>query len=252
LSTTNIEAIALRGIPEVRPGDDLADLIVEALRRARVRPRNADILIVKHKIVSKAEGRIVRLADVVPSPRARRWAAAWGHDARVLELALRDARRVVRAGHGVLITETRHGFICANSGLDLSNVDGGASAVLLPEDPDASAARLRRALRRRLGVALAVIVADSFGRPWREGLTEVALGCAGVAPLHDLRGHRDPYGYTLHATEECVADELACLAGLACGKLQRTPACLIRGFRYRPGRGDGKKIIRPVERDLFR
>jgi coenzyme F420-0:L-glutamate ligase/coenzyme F420-1:gamma-L-glutamate ligase len=244
--------MALRGMPEVRPGDDLAHLIVTALRRERLRVRAGDILVVKHKVVSKAEGRIARLADVTPSSRARRWAAAWGHDARVLELALRESRRVVRTGHGVLITETKHGFICANSGLDLSNVDGGESAVLLPEDPDASAARLRRELRRRLGVDVAVIVADSFGRPWREGLTEAALGCAGLVPLHDLRGRRDPYGYTLHATEECVADELACLAGLTCGKLQRTPACLIRGFRYRLGSGNGKKIVRPAERDLFR
>jgi coenzyme F420-0:L-glutamate ligase/coenzyme F420-1:gamma-L-glutamate ligase len=247
-----ITAIPIRCIPEVRAGDSLAELLLAALRRQRQRLRAGDIVVVKHKIVSKSEGRTARLADVKPSARARRWAKRWKNDARLLEVALADARRVVRSGHGVLITETRHGFVCANSGVDLSNVDGGSTAVLLPLDSDASAERLRADLRRRLRLHIPVIVADSFGRPWREGLTEAALGVAGLEPLHDFRGRRDPHGYTLHATAEAVADELACLAGLACGKLQRTPACIIRGFPYKRGKGSGRELVRPAERDLFR
>lgn len=250
--SAHIEALPIRGLPEVGPGDRLPDLLLAALARQRRRLRAGDVLVVKHKIVSKAEGRIVRLAGVMPSPRARRWARRWQHDARLVELVLREARRVVRTGHGMLITETHHGFICANSGVDLSNVDGGESAVLLPLDPDASARRLHQALQRRTGRHIPVIIADSFGRPWREGLTEAALGVAGLRPLHDYRGRRDPHGYTLHATAECVADELACLAGLVCGKLGRTPACIIRGFRYEPARGAARQIIRPRARDLFR
>ncbi len=244
-------AIPIRGLPEVQRGDSLVELIVAALGRQRERLRAGDILVLKHKIVAKAEGSVVRLDTVAPSPRARRWAKQWKHDARLIELALREARRVVRFGHGVLITETHHGFICANSGIDLSNVDGGASAVLLPADPDASARRLSSALRRKLRVHIPVIVADSFGRPWREGLTEVALGAAGLRVLHDLRGQRDPFGYVLHATAEAVADEIACLAGLACGKLQRTPACIIRGFAYERARESGRKLVREREKDLF-
>ncbi len=168
------------------------------------------------------------------------------------ELALRESRRIVRQKNGVLITETRHGFICANSGVDVSNVDGGSHAVLLPKNPDQSAARLRRELKKQLGIDIAVIVSDSFGRPWREGLTEVALGVAGMRPLVDYRGRRDPHGYSLHATIDAVADELACAAGLVCGKLAGTPACIIRGYSYRRGNGSAKELIRAAERDLFR
>lgn len=207
---------------------------------------------VTHKVVSKSEGRVVRLDAVEPSARARRWARRSGNDARVMELALRESRRVVRRGHGILITETRHGFTCANSGVDLSNVDGGASAALLPRDPDRSAARLRRALTRRLGFSIPVIITDTFGRPWRLGLSEAAIGLAGMKPFRDYRGRRDPYGYRLHASLEAVADELAGVAGLACGKLDRAPVCLIRGFRYEPGRGRGRDLLRSRREDLFR
>ena len=168
------------------------------------------------------------------------------------ELALRESRRIVRRKRGVLITQTKHGFVCANSGVDVSNVDGGTHAVLLPEDPDRSAARLRSEIKKRAGVAIAVIVSDSFGRPWREGLAEVALGVAGMQPLIDYRGRRDPHGYSLHATVDAVADELACAAGLVCGKLASTPACIIRGFSYRKGNGNGRELIRPAKYDLFR
>jgi coenzyme F420-0:L-glutamate ligase/coenzyme F420-1:gamma-L-glutamate ligase len=167
-------------------------------------------------------------------------------------LALRESRRIVRRKRGVLITETRHGFVCANSGVDVSNVDGGRHAVLLPVNPDRSAARLRRELKKALGIEVAVIVSDSFGRPWREGLTEVAIGVAGMRPLVDYRGRRDPHGYSLHATVDAVADELACAAGLVCGKLAGTPACVIRGYAYRRGSGGARELIRPAKNDLFR
>lgn len=247
-----ISAIPIRGIPEVRPGDSLSDLIKAALKKRRLAFRDGDILVLKHKIVSKAEGRIVRLADVKPSRKAMAWARRWQRDARVIELALRSARGVVRMKNGVLVTETPHGLICANSGIDLSNVDGGHSAVLLPEDPDGSARRLMQDLRSALKLHVPVIIADSFGRPWREGLTEAAIGVAGLAPLRDYRGQRDPQGYVLHASAEAVADELAAMAGLACGKLDRVPACIIRGFAYEQANGSARKLIRAAERDLFR
>lgn len=252
MSAGAIVAIPVRGIGEVRTGDRLDDLIVAALRKSGERLRAGDILALKHKVVAKAEGCTRKLAEVKPSARALRWARKWKHDAKLAEVALQDARRVVRAGHGVLITETRHGFVCANSGVDLSNVDGGETAVLLPADADASARRIHAALKRKTGLHIPVIVADSFGRPWREGLTEAAIGVAGMSALHDFRGRRDPHGYQLHATAEAVADELACLAGLVCGKLQRTPACIIRGFAYKKGRGSSRELVRPRERDLFR
>jgi coenzyme F420-0:L-glutamate ligase/coenzyme F420-1:gamma-L-glutamate ligase len=152
----------------------------------------------------------------------------------------------------MLITETHHGFLCANSGVDVSNVNGGSHALLLPEDPDRSAANLRRALKRRTGIAVPVIITDSFGRPWREGLTEFAIGIAGMKPLRDDRGRRDPHGYKLHASVEAVADELACAAGLVCGKLNRAPACIVRGFQYEPGPGRARDLLRPAVNDLFR
>lgn len=247
-----LRALPLRGMGEIRRGDSLVEAILAALRRRKLRLRAGDILVVTHKVVSKAEGRVVPLKTVSPSARAVRWARGSGHDPRVAELALRESRRVVRRGHGVLITETRHGFTCANSGVDLSNVDGGRSAALLPRNSDRSAARLHRALKRRLGISIPVLITDTFGRAWRLGLTEATIGLAGMKPFRDYRGRRDPYGYRLHASLEAVADELAALAGLACGKLDRAPVCLIRGFRYQPGRGRARDLLRPREHDLFR
>jgi coenzyme F420-0:L-glutamate ligase/coenzyme F420-1:gamma-L-glutamate ligase len=237
---------------EIRAGDLLSAKLLAAAKRARLRFLDGDILVVKHKVVSKAEGALVALDEVHPSPSSRAWGRRFGVDARVTELALRESRRVVRQKRGVLITETRHGFICANSGVDVSNVDGGQHAVLLPQDPDRSAGRLRAEIKKKLGVEVAVIVSDSFGRPWREGLTEVAIGVGGLRPLIDYRGRRDPHGYSLHATVDAVADELACTAGLVCGKLAGTPACIIRGFTYRRGNGSGRELIRPAKYDLFR
>jgi coenzyme F420-0:L-glutamate ligase / coenzyme F420-1:gamma-L-glutamate ligase len=251
-SQGEIRILPIAVAAEVGPETSLSEMLLAAARGAGLRFEDGDILVVKHKIVSKAEGATVSLAEIRPSAASRVWGRRYSVDARVTELALRESRRIVRRTRGVLITETRHGFICANSGVDVSNVDGGRHAVLLPADPDQSAARLRRGLKARAGVEIAVIVSDSFGRPWREGLTEVAIGIAGMRPLLDYRGRRDPHGYSLHATVEAVADELACAAGLVCGKLQRTPACIIRGYAYRRGNGQAQELLRPARRDLFR
>jgi coenzyme F420-0:L-glutamate ligase/coenzyme F420-1:gamma-L-glutamate ligase len=237
---------------EIRPGDSIADKLLQALRRTPFRLRQGDILVVKHKIVSKAEGQFVDLATITPSTSSQAWARRYRLDPRVVELARRETKRIVRRKRGVLISETRHGLVCANAGVDVSNVDGGCQALLLPRDPDRSAATLHRELQKRLKLKVPVIISDSFGRPWREGLTEVAIGVAGMSALHDYRGTRDSHGYRLRASMEAVADELACAAGLVCGKVARTPVCIIRGFRYRQGRGNARDLIRPAATDLFR
>ena len=248
-------AAELRIIPlpvktEVKPSDSLTALLLDALKPHKLRP--GDILVIKHKIVSKAEGQMVDLKTIAPSAASRRWAERYQLDARVIELAVRQSRRIVRRKRGVLITETRHGLICANSAVDVSNVDGGHHALLLPNDPDRSAGRIHRELKKTLHLSIPVIITDTFGRPWREGLTEVAIGVAGMQALHDYRGQPDSHGYKLQASIEADADQLACAAGLVCGKLARTPACIIRGFAYRPGRGSARDLIRPAASDLFR
>lgn len=256
MSPAAIHIIPIRLEGETHPGDDLVESLRSAMRHQKLSFAAGDILVVKHKIISKAEGRIVRLNDVKPLPAARTWAQNSGTDARVVQLALAESRRVIRKkvvnGRGILITETRHGLVCANSGVDVSNVDGGTHAVMLPVDPDASAARLRSAIKKKFSISVPVIITDSFGRPWREGLTEVAIGVAGIKSLADHRGKRDPHGYVLHASAEAVADELACAAGLVCGKLNRTPFCIVRGFSYSRGRGTARELIRMPENDLFR
>ncbi|MBZ5574403.1 MAG: coenzyme F420-0:L-glutamate ligase [Acidobacteriia bacterium] len=248
----DLQIIPVSFSDEIRPGDALTDKLLQALKGVRLPLARGDILIVKHKIVSKAEGRLVNLRGIKPSASSRAWARKYKLDARVTELALAESQRVVRRKRGVLITETRHGFICANSGVDVSNVDGGRHALLLPKDSDRSAARIHRELKKRTKLSFPVIITDSFGRPWREGLTEVAIGIAGMEALHDYRRQRDPYGYPLRVSIEAVADELACAAGLVCGKLARTPVCIVRGFRYRRGRGSARDLIRPAATDLFR
>ena len=247
-----LHAFPVGGIGEIRPGDSLAEVILTALERQKRPLLAGDILVVTHKVVSKAEGHVVSLSNVRPSRQARRWARGYGYDPRVVELALAESKRMVRKRQGVLITETQHGLVCANSGVDLSNVDGGSSAALLPPDPDRSALDLHKEIKKKTGLHIPVIVTDSFGRPWREGLTEVAIGAAGMRVFRDFCGRRDPYGYRLHSTLEAVVDELACVSGLACGKLSRRPVCVIRGFPYQRGRGQAKQIIRPAARDLFR
>ncbi|HME35437.1 MAG TPA: coenzyme F420-0:L-glutamate ligase [Candidatus Sulfotelmatobacter sp.] len=248
----DLRVIPIPFVDEIHPGDSLADKLLEALHQRHLGLQAGDILVVKHKIVSKSEGRLVDLATVRPSTESIAWANQYALDARVIELALRESRSVIRRKNGVLITETHHGFLCANSGIDVSNVDGGTHALLLPEDADRSAARLRRALKRRTGCAIPVIITDSFGRPWREGLTEFAIGISGMKPLRDDRGRRDPHGYKLKASVEAVADELACGAGLVCGKLNRAPACIVRGFRYDASVGGVRALLRPASTDLFR
>ena len=241
---------------DIGPGDDLAQKLASALRGLKLGLHDGDILVVKHKIISKAEGRMVRLSKVRPSRAARAWAQTSGTDARVVQLVLNESRKILRkkviAGRGVVISETRHGFVCANAGVDVSNVDGGAHALLLPEDPDRSAVRLRSAIKKQFGVTVAVIISDSFGRPWREGLTEVAIGIAGMKALRDDRGQRDAHGYKLRASAEAIADEAACAAGLVCGKLNRTPVCILRGVSYEQGRGSAHELLRPRKNDLFR
>lgn len=250
--STELRVIAISLADEIHPGDSVAERLISAMRQRRTKFLAGDILVIKHKIVSKAEGRIIDLGTVTPSPESVSWAKTYKVDARVIELALRESRGVIRRKNGVLITETHHGFICANSGIDVSNVDGGGHAVLLPVDPDRSASKILRALRTATGLAIPVIITDSFGRPWREGLTEFAIGVAGLKPLRDYRDECDSHGYKLKASVEAVADELACAAGLVCGKLNRVPACIIRGFRYEAGAGNVGQLLRPPATDLFR
>lgn len=252
LAAGEIRIIPVAVSGEIRAGESLSAKLLTATYTLGLQFQNGDVLVVKHKVVSKAEGAKVPLDEIRPSRTSTLWAKRYGLDARVSELAMREGRRIVRRKRGVIITETKHGFICANSGVDVSNVDGGKHAVLLPVDPDRSAANLRLEFRKQLGIDIAVIISDSFGRPWREGLTEVAIGVAGMRPLVDYRGRRDRHGYSLHATIEAVADELACAAGLVCGKLTGTPACIIRGYSYRRGAGRARELIRPAKNDLFR
>lgn len=240
-----IEIHPLQGVPEVQEGDDLAEHIVRAIE-----VREDDILVLAQKAVSKAEGKVVRLADVEPSPFARTLAADDG-DARQLEVVLREARRVLRARQSFVIAETRHGFICASAGVDASNAPAEGTVVLLPDDPDASAARIRDRLRELTGATVGVIVSDSFGRPWRQGTIDVAIGVAGIPALLDLRGTRDASGYELRSTQIAVADELASAAELVMGKNRAVPGAVIRGLRLE-GEGTARDIPIPEDRDLFR
>ena len=246
-----IEVIPLQGIPEVAKGEDLAALVIDAVGRSSLALEDGDVVVVKHKIVSKAEGRVVRLSSVTPGRRAKSLAKQEGKDPRIVELMLRESVRVVRAGHGVIITETTHGFVCANAGIDQSNV-GKGSVALLPVDPDASAQKLRRELEKRTGKVLAVVVADTFGRPWRLGQTDVAIGCSGVLPLVEYAGRSDKFGYELRVTEPSVVDEIAGAAELAIGKLNGIPAAIVRGVEYVRGDGTVKEMLMPPDRDLFR
>jgi coenzyme F420-0:L-glutamate ligase/coenzyme F420-1:gamma-L-glutamate ligase len=245
-----LRLVALRGIPAVGPGDDLAALVAAAAAAQGLRLAGG-ALIVAQKVVSKAEGRLVRLADVAPSAEARRIAAMDGKDPRHVEVVLRETARVVRHARGVWIAETRHGFVCANAGVDLSNAPGADTAVLLPEDPDASARRLREALLAAGHGPLAVVVSDTFGRPWREGLVDVALGCAGIAPIADWRGRRDLAGRPLEVTAMAQVDQLAAAAGLLMGKDAGVPAVWVAGADV-SGDGSVRALLRDPGADLFR
>ena len=250
-----LSVIALEGIPEVRPGDDLAAMLIAAVRStAGVMPlAEDDVLVVTQKVVSKAEGAVVDLTAVEPRAEAVAFAERWDRDARQLEVVLREARRIVRMAHGVLITETRHGFICANGGIDASNMGAGSGNVvtLLPADPDASADRIRDAVRAALGIDVPVVISDSFGRPWRWGITDVAIGVSGMMPLDDMRGTPDADGRIMRSTIRATADEIATAAELALGKTGRRPAAIVRGAN--PTRGEGRiaDVLMPREFDLF-
>ena len=247
--TAEVRVIPLEGIPEIEEGDDLAGLLLTAAERAGGL-EDADVLVVAQKAVSKAEGRVVRLDDVEPSARALELADD-DRDPRHVEWILRESAQVVRVRPPLIIAETRHGFVCASAGVDASNAKGDGTLILLPLDPDASAARIREAIRARTGRDVGVVVSDSFGRPFRQGTTDVALGVAGLTALLDLRGVRDRHGYELHATQIAVADELAGAAELVLGKVSGIPAAVIRGVDLR-GDGTGADIPIPEERDLFR
>ena len=247
-----ISLTALDGIPEVSPGDDLAALIAAALAAGGIGLGAGDVLVVTQKVVSKAEGRVVELASVTPGDDARAWAERWGKDPRQVELVLRESAHVLRmADGGLIISRTRHGFVCANAGVDLSNVGGGAVATLLPLDPDASARTLRDGLLALTGVAAGVVISDSFGRPWRNGIVNVAIGCAGLEPLLDLRGTPDVQGRAMHSTVIAVADELASAADLAGGKVTQRPVVLVRGWEHEAGGGAASALVMEREQDLF-
>jgi len=250
-SPTELRLFPIPGIPEIRRRDDLAKCIADFARRAAIRFEDGDILVIAQKIVSKSEGSLVRLPSVKPSRQARALARRLGKDPRAVEVVLRESRRIVRSGH-VLITETHHGFVCANAGVDHSNVPGSDVVTVLPRNPDRSAKKLGAALRKRTGKRIAVIISDTFGRPWRLGLTNVAIGAAGVPVLLDLRGTRDRHGKLLNATILAVADELAAAAGLLMDKSRGSPVVLIRGYRYKSRFEPAVGIIRPSEEDLFR
>jgi len=247
-----LHIIGITGIGEVQEGADLGQLIVAAANRQGTPLQDGDVVVVTQKVVSKAEGRVISLQDVQPSPQAQELAERLGKDPRLVEVVLRESRRVVRAERGVLITETHHGFVCANAGVDASNVAGEGYVSLLPRDPDASAETIRRRLEELTGAQVAVIISDTFGRPWREGHTNVAVGVAGMSPFIDYVGQTDPYGYVLRVTTMAVADELAGAAELVMGKLSRVPASIVRGFQFQPGPGNASQLVRPAEKDLFR
>jgi coenzyme F420-0:L-glutamate ligase/coenzyme F420-1:gamma-L-glutamate ligase len=249
----SITLTAIEGLPMVQPGDNLAELILRALEAMRLKLQRGDILTICQKIVSKAEGRLVNLNDIEPSDLARKFAARWDKDARAVELVLRQTSRIVRMDNAILIVETGPGWVCANAGIDESNSLGDNSAILLPEDADASAVRLRADIKRLADVEVAVLITDTFGRPWRDGLTEVCLGIAGIDPMLDLRGTTDLGGRELHHTVIAIADEIAAAAGLLMPKAGATPAVLVRGYNFKPIENvSAKALIRPAASDLFR
>jgi coenzyme F420-0:L-glutamate ligase / coenzyme F420-1:gamma-L-glutamate ligase len=252
----SIRVVALDGIPEIREGDDLGVIIGNALQRtAGVLPlTREDVLVVTQKVVSKAEGAVVDLTTVEPRREAIKFARAFDRDPRQIEVVLREARRVVRMQNGVLITETAHGFVCANGGIDASNVgpESGSVVTLLPVDPDRSAAGIRAAVRARFGVDVPVVMSDSFGRPWRWGIIDVAIGVSGLLPLEDLRGVPDANGRIMKSTVRAVADELASAAELALGKTAGRPVALVRGASFTRGEATIRDALIPTENDLFR
>jgi len=252
MSLTELRIMGLPGIPIVTPGADLTTLIQQAAAAAPLPLQTGDILVITQKIVSKAEGCLIALKDITPSPWAEQYARQWGKDPRHVEVVLRQSRRIVRMDRGVLIAETHHGFICANAGVDQSNIEGEEVVAVLPIDPDASARTIRQELRERCGCDVAVIISDTFGRPWRDGIVNVAIGLSGMQAIKDYTGQLDAQGYELRVTALAVADELAAAAELVMNKLDNVPVAVIRGYDYPRGEGSLAQLIRAPERDLFR
>jgi coenzyme F420-0:L-glutamate ligase/coenzyme F420-1:gamma-L-glutamate ligase len=247
-----LSIIPVHGIPEVRPKDDLVGLLQQALASEGEKLKQGDVLVFAQKIVSKSEGRLVRLADVIPSERALAMAEESGKDPRQLEVVLGETKQIIRWERGVLISETHHGFVCANAGVDRSNAGAPDTVVLLPVDPDASAGRIRAEIAKKAGVTVAVVITDTFGRAWREGHTNVAIGIAGLPALKRYVGQRDPEGYELRVTEIAVADEIAAAAELVMGKLDRCPVAIVRGLTFEDSDETAQEYVRPAARDMFR
>jgi len=246
-----LEVIGIAGLPEIEEGDDLTDMIIRGLEGQGLKLQEGDAIVVTHKIVSKAEGRIRKISDVTPSNFAKTLAKVIRKDARLVEIILQESKRLIKMSKGILICETKHGFICANAGVDQSNVSPG-TVTLLPLDADASAEKLSRGLRRRTGVDVPVVISDTFGRPWREGQVDVAIGVFGMKPIKDYRGIKDKQGYELRVTQIAIADQLASAAELVMGKTDGVPVVLIRGARFDRGVGAARQLIRRADRDLFR
>jgi coenzyme F420-0:L-glutamate ligase/coenzyme F420-1:gamma-L-glutamate ligase len=246
-----VQVLPLRGIPRVKAGDDLVHHIMKSIKDERLALQDSDVIVVTQKVVSKSEGRIVRIDRVRPGKKAIRLADELHKDPRTVQVILRESRRIVRKGHGVLIVETKHGFVCANAGIDQSNVEEGY-LTLLPEDPDLSARKIRKRLEAATGRRLAVVITDTFGRPWRDGQVDVAIGCSGLTPLEDLVGTTDPYGHRLRVTQPALVDEIASASELVMRKHSLTPAAIVRGVTYRRGYRGVRSIVRERGLDLFR
>ncbi len=244
------------GIPEVSHGDDLGNLILGTLRQQGIDLGSGDVVVIKQKIVSKAEGRVVPLCEVCPSEMAVQIASEHGKDPRHVEMVLRESRRIVKMDMGIIISETRHGIVCANAGVDASNVGMKEAVCLLPEDPDDSADRIRSMLERETGCQIAVIISDSIGRPWRNGIVDMAIGVSGLEPLRDYIGQKDSDGFDLKVTVVAIADELASAAELVTGKLERVPVAIIKGYSFSPSFSPSESgagsLIMERDRDLFR
>ena len=248
----SISIIGIQGIPDIQKGDDLAQIIVNRVKHQKETIKDHDILVISQKVVSKAEGQIVQLDSIRPSEFSRQIAKELQRDPRHIEVILSESKKIIRMKAGHLITETKHGFICANSGVDQSNIVKRNSVTLLPRKPDSSADLIRKKIHQLTGKNVPVIITDTFGRAWRMGQVNFAIGVSGIKPIHDYRGKRDMYRRILHVTEIATADELASAGELVMNKSDRIPVAIIRGYRYRSGQGTGKDLLRPEDKDLFR
>jgi len=247
-----IKIIGLTGIPVIRSSDNLTDIILTAARRQGVKISDGDVIVITQKIVSKAEGRLINLDEVSPSSFALEIAKKTGKDPRYVDVILKETKNIVKITNKILIVETKHGFVCANAGVDRSNVSKHEIVALLPKNPDKSAKQIRNEIKRKIGVEVAVIISDTFGRPWREGHINVAVGVAGMKPITDYRGKKDMFGYVLKVTTMAIADELTSAAELVMGKTDGVPVAILKGFKYPKGNGTAKELVRPLEKDLFR